>query len=746
MSPRRPPARVAPSASAPAPEVLDQVRARLDAAAGDLAPWFFANMPEYYFRTHSREEQVRHLQALVASRAGDEPHAVVLKSPCGTRITHIAPGGDMAALVAGLEQLRDEHIQTARLYSSADGTLRLDTFLLGRRPMCRVDGPEFDRALHALADTGFDMAARGEDFARFLASATEDYVEKFEPGRAMRHFELCGCVRGTERVHVRLEPDRRAGLTRVAVAMSHPPARGLLLQAVKVFARAGVDVRRAYGDEFTDADGETLAVLSFYVDRAAGLTARSAAWRRMERQLRRIKWFAFHGLEPLAAERGWEIGRVQLMQAACGFAHQFLVSRNPYAFTADRIVRTVLARPEAAEALLDFFEARLAPGLGRKRRAARVREATARTALRLRAASDPVERAILACIYRFFRRVLRTNYYMEDRFGLAFRLDPRLLPRDGGERPFGVYCFHGPDCFGFHVRYRDMARGGLRLVPTRTREQFELESNRLFGEATALARAQQLKNKDIPEGGAKAVLLLGPRAEADLAVRSVIDAFLDLLAPGPDGRLPKAVVDYLGREEIIYLGPDEHITPEHIAWIARRARQRGYRWPAAFMSSKARAGINHKRYGVTSEGVVVWAGEVLAALGLDPAAEPFTVKLTGGPAGDVASNTVRILIREYGERARILCLSDGHGCVYDPDGLDHGELLRLIRRGGRCHEFRPGRLRGAGAFVLPADTPEGVRRRDDLHNQVAADLYIPAGGRPETINERNWRRFLDPEG
>ncbi|MGE4553014.1 MAG: amino acid dehydrogenase, partial [Desulfovibrionaceae bacterium] len=73
-------------------------------------------------------------------------------------------------------------------------------------------------------------------------------------------------------------------------------------------------------------------------------------------------------------------------------------------------------------------------------------------------------------------------------------------------------------------------------------------------------------------------------------------------------------------------------------------------------------------------------------------------------------------------------------------------LLRLIRRGGRCHEFRPGRLCGAGAFVLPADTPEGVRRRDDLHNQVAADLFIPAGGRPETINERNWRRFLDAEG
>jgi len=32
-----------------------------------------------------------------------------------------------------------------------------------------------------------------------------------------------------------------------------------------------------------------------------------------------------------------------------------------------------------------------------------------------------------------------------------------------------------------------------------------------------------------------------------------------------------------------------------------------------------------------------------------------------------------------------------------------------------------------------------------MHNRVVADAFIPAGGRPSTINENNWRSFLQPE-
>ena len=54
------------------------------------------------------------------------------------------------------------------------------------------------------------------------------------------------------------------------------------------------------------------------------------------------------------------------------------------------------------------------------------------------------------------------------------------------------------------------------------------------------------------------------------------------------------------------------VTPDDINWIVSRAMQRGYPIPSAFMSSKPDAGINHKTYGVTSEGVQVNAHAVLS--------------------------------------------------------------------------------------------------------------------------------------
>lgn len=99
--------------------------------------------------------------------------------------------------------------------------------------------------------------------------------------------------------------------------------------------------------------------------------------------------------------------------------------------------------------------------------------------------------------------IYRTNLYMKDRYSLAFRIDPKLMLGPGETRtiPYGVFFVHGRRCNGFHVRFRDIARGGLRIVSPPTSEHIAIESSRQFDEAYGLAFAQQLKNKDIPEGG-----------------------------------------------------------------------------------------------------------------------------------------------------------------------------------------------------------------------------------------------------
>ena len=91
-----------------------------------------------------------------------------------------------------------------------------------------------------------------------------------------------------------------------------------------------------------------------------------------------------------------------------------------------------------------------------------------------------------------------------------------------------------------------------------------------------------------------------------------------------------------------------------IQWIAQQSKKWGYRPGSAFISSKPKVGINHKEYGVTSLGVNVYMHEVLKFMGLDPAKERFTLKMSGGPDGDVAGNLILNLAKYYPETAKLV--------------------------------------------------------------------------------------------
>ena len=83
---------------------------------------------------------------------------------------------------------------------------------------------------------------------------------------------------------------------------------------------------------------------------------------------------------------------------------------------------------------------------------------------------------------------------------------------------------------------------------------------------------------------------------------------------------------------------------------------------------------------MTSEGIVVYLDVALRqSLTINPLVDTFTVKITGGPDGDVAGNLIRILFRDYPSTAKIVGIADGFGVAEDPEGLDKEELLRLVR-------------------------------------------------------------------
>ena len=143
--------------------------------------------------------------------------------------------------------------------------------------------------------------------------------------------------------------------------------------------------------------------------------------------------------------------------------------------------------------------------------------------------------------------------------------------------------------------------------------------------------------------------------------------------------------------------------------------------------SKRDAGFNHKEFGVTSEGLVVYLDVALRNMGIDPKKTPFTLKITGGPDGDVAGNLIKIAIQEYGENVKILAIADGYGVAEDLDGLNPNELLRLVAKSLPITSFDRLKLSDKGV-VLDISTEEGLARRNSMHNRVKTDAFVPAGG------------------
>lgn len=732
-----------------AQSVIDELAEGFRKTAEAVVPWFYQHMPPMYFQDTDHSTQLAHLRAIIAAKASGRPLELTLKGEDNSQWTFVRPlnyPGVLAELVRELP--RDRPLRAAKIHTATDGQLVIDTFEFGSGEPFDPNDPE--QALKLEQTMGY--AAMNlpqwspEGVRDYFQRCTADYVLTVTKLRMCSHWEMYQEVSGTDGTAVRLEQESDPSQSRIVVAAGNVTTRTMLERVATRLSRSSINVHRAYLDVINDSRNGTITLLGFVVHGPGGkaIDPNSPLWQSVRRDMLRLKWLDERTLNLAYRHPELHLTKAEVITGLVDLAHQCLVKVNPYAFNPDRIATLAERNLSHAIAIAELFFERFNPT------AARLADDAfdARCKALHKAIDAEVDgedsRTILKKMLDAVRAVLRTNVFLENRWSLAFRIDPAFLStEERSELPFGVFFVHGRSFNGFHVRFRDIARGGVRAIRTVGADQFARESERLYDEAYNLAFAQQLKNKDIPEGGAKAAILLAPDALLERSVKGFIDGVLDLITPDPDTRAQ--VVDRFGQNELLYFGPDENITPQLIEWIVDRARRRGYPTPTALMSSKPGAGINHKQYGVTSEGVNVFLDVALRAVGIDPRKQPFTVKMTGGPDGDVAGNMLKIFHRDYGRHAKVVAVADGSGVGEDPAGLDHAELLRLQKASLPISFFDRNRLSSHGRIV-GLDEPNGVALRNTLHNRVVADAFVPCGGRPNVIHGRNWKDYLQRDG
>lgn len=201
------------------------------------------------------------------------------------------------------------------------------------------------------------------------------------------------------------------------------------------------------------------------------------------------------------------------------------------------------------------------------------------------------EQMVFEALLTFNQHVLKTNFYTPTKVALSFRLDPSFLPDlEYPIRPFGMFLVIGSEFRGFHVRFRDIARGGIRIIRSRNREAYSINLRSLFDENYALASTQQRKNKDIPEGGSKGTILLDAdqQDKAAVAFQKYVDAIIDLLVVGQTPGIKDKIVDHYGQQEILFFGPDEG-TADFMDWASQHARARGASFWKAFTTGKSQS-------------------------------------------------------------------------------------------------------------------------------------------------------------
>lgn len=446
--------------------------------------------------------------------------------------------------------------------------------------------------------------------------------------------------------------------------------------------------------------------------------------------------------------------------------HQILLSKlkrrlRTETFTPDYILEIISSYPELVRALYaSFAGVHLATVDGPVQHSiaptpsveimsdARLKDAITR------AVSNEHEEMVMTAFRVFNSAVLKTNYFTPTKVALSFRLDPKFLPMsEYPRRLYGMFFVISAESRGFHLRFKDVARGGIRIVKSRSKEAYGINARNLFDENYGLASTQQRKNKDIPEGGSKGVILLDAKQQdkAREAFEKYIDSILDLLLPAETPGIKNPIVDLYGKQEIIFMGPDEN-TADLVDWATQHARERGASFWKSFFTGKSPklGGIPHDTYGMTTLSVREYVKGVYRKLELDSGNGTVRKMQTGGPDGDLGSNEILLST----DNEKYTSIVDGSGVLVDPNGIDKDELRRLARARAMISQFDIKKLSKDGYRVLCEENnvvlPNGetvlngtnFRNTYHLRDTGLTDMFVPCGGRPESIDLSSVNRLI----
>jgi glutamate dehydrogenase (NAD(P)+) len=212
-----------------------------------------------------------------------------------------------------------------------------------------------------------------------------------------------------------------------------------------------------------------------------------------------------------------------------------------------------------------------------------------------------------------------------------------------------------------HDNARGPMKGGLRYHP-------EVNAEEVLGLASLMTWKTAVVN--LPFGGAKGGIVVDPTQlslkELERLTRKFVDQIHDLIGPNRD--IP---------------APDVNTNPQVMAWVMDQYSKYHGHSPAVVTGKPLELYGSRGREAATARGLQYIGREILRDVGLSPQGTRFAIQ----GFGNVGSHTARLLAEDGGV---IVAVSDVHGGVQNPHGLDVAGLFDHVRKTGTVKGFGGG--------------------------------------------------------
>ena len=245
-----------------------------------------------------------------------------------------------------------------------------------------------------------------------------------------------------------------------------------------------------------------------------------------------------------------------------------------------------------------------------------------------------------------------------------------------------------------HDNARGPMKGGLRFHP-------DVNEDEVLGLASLMTWKTAVVN--LPFGGSKGGIQCNP---ADLSVkelerltRKFVDQIHDVIGPTRD--IP---------------GPDMNTNPQVMAWIMDQySRYHGHS-PAVVTGKPIDLYGSRGREAATARGLQYIAREILRDVGQQVPGTRFAIQ----GFGNVGSHAARLFHEDGG---KIVAVSDVHGGVQNPKGLDVAALFDHVKKNGTVRGFTGGSpCRNEDVLVTDCDVLVPAAIGGVIDKRVAAEV------------------------